>query len=60
MKIVVDSMPDCPSDCLFCDDVYRETCQFYGEVCVLADYSDIIKEENRICPCLIELKELKS
>nr|DAG70929.1 MAG TPA: hypothetical protein [Caudoviricetes sp.] len=60
MKIVVDLMPNSPRDCLFCKDIYRETCRIDGDVCPLADWSDIIKEkeEDKICPYLIELNEV--
>ena len=58
MKIVVDSMPDSPSECLFLKDYYKETCKFDGEICVFSSCFNSVKEEEKICHCLIELKEL--
>lgn len=56
MKIVVDSIPDSLSDCLFLKDYYKETCKFDGAVCVFSSYLDSVKEEERICPYFIEPK----
>lgn len=58
MKIVVESIPDSPSDCLFLKDYYKETCTFDGAVCVFSIWIDNLEEENRICPYLIELNKL--
>lgn len=54
MKIVVDSMPDSPSDCLFCDDVFKETCYISNSLCLLNSDQDKI-----YCPYLIELQVKK-
>ncbi len=54
MKIVVDSIPDSPSDCLFLKDYYKETCKFDGAVCVFSSGLNI-SEEKQICPYLVEL-----
>lgn len=55
MKIVIDSMPDSSSECLFLKDYYKETCKFDGAVCFFSSRLNISKEK-RICPYLIELK----
>lgn len=57
MRIVVDSMPDSPSECFFLKNYYENSCKFNGEVCVFSSWLDV-PEENRICPYLVELKEL--
>lgn len=59
MKTVVDSMPDSPSECLFLKDYYKETCKFDGAVCVFSSCFDSIKEEEKHCPYLIELKGIE-
>lgn len=57
MKIVVDSMPDSPSECLFLKDCYKDTCKFDGTICVFSSQLNTSKDK-RIYPYLIELKEL--
>lgn len=55
MKIVVDSLPCSPSDCLFLKDYYKDTCRFSEACCIFSSWLDNIEEDNRICPYLIEL-----
>ena len=59
MKIIVDSMPDSPSDCLFLKEYYKETCKFDEGTCIFSSCFDNVKEQYRICPYLIELKEFE-
>ena len=60
MKIVVDSMPDSPSECLFCIDVYNDICQFDKETCVYSSYYDTslnsLYGNSVYCPYLIEVQ----
>ncbi len=54
MKIVVDSMPDSPSECLFCANLFTDMCNIDDSLC----YLSLKYNGERKCPYLIELNKL--
>lgn len=58
MKFVVDSLPTCPYECLFCQDSYKEICPFDNVICTFSDNPNLVGLRND-CPYLIEFDEIK-
>lgn len=58
MKFIVDSLPTCPYECLFCQDSYKEICPFDNTICVFSD-SPKLGEYQNVCPYLIEFNAIR-